>query len=213
MKIESVKMTKNRVAIVAELKKLTNHPTADELFGIVKKHYPKISLGTLYRNLTLLSQLGVIRKIDTGNKSRFDGNTCFHYHARCIRCGRLIDLPEKYNKQTIVEKMVEDGFVITGYRLEFIGICKECIEDKKTNIIKELDMEHKTDVLSSEEKTVLSALAGVKLPVGTKDIVSEAKIESKLVSNIIKKLKAKGFIESPVRCKYAITEKGRQLVS
>ncbi len=208
MKVRSAKMTKNRVAIVEELKKLTNHPTADELFGIVKKHHPRISLGTLYRNLALLSQLEVIRKIDAGDKSRFDGNTCFHYHARCNKCDKLIDLPDKYNKQKIVTNAIEDDFVITGYRLEFFGICKKC-----SIIMEELDMERKTDELSNDEKAILTVLESMDLPVGTKDIAAGSNIESKKISNAVKKLKTKGFVETPARCKYAITEKGKQQLS
>ena len=64
-----------------------DHPTAETIYMNVRETFPKISLGTVYRNLSLLSELGEIQKISTGiGPDRFDGNTAPHYHFICQKC-------------------------------------------------------------------------------------------------------------------------------
>jgi Fe2+ or Zn2+ uptake regulation protein len=120
-------MTRQRQVILEELRKVKTHPTADEVYEMVRQRLPRVSLGTVYRNLEMLSQLGMIRKLEQGgSRRRFDGNVREHYHVRCIRCGRLEDAP--------VESVaaIEDAlhpvtdYEIVGHRLEFIGLCPQC---------------------------------------------------------------------------------------
>jgi len=89
-----VKTTEQRTVIVEELRKLRNHPGADEIFLRVKKRLPRISLGTVYRNLELLAAQGLIRRLEarTGGK-RFDPVIEPHGHFRCLGCGTVEDLP------------------------------------------------------------------------------------------------------------------------
>ena len=85
--------TKQRQVILQELQKLTSHPTAAALYRIVVRRLPKISLGTVYRNLDLLTKTGVIQKLEFGSEeARFDGNSTPHYHIRCVKCGRVDDI-------------------------------------------------------------------------------------------------------------------------
>ena len=85
--------TRQRKVILEELKKLKCHPTATELYEAARSRIPKISLGTVYRNLELLASNGIIKKLEfSGAEARFDGNTSKHYHARCIHCGRVDDV-------------------------------------------------------------------------------------------------------------------------
>ena len=95
--------TNQRRVIMEELRKLKCHPTADELYGIVKQRLPKISLATVYRNLGLLADAGEIRRIElAGRQNRYDGDTSIHYHLRCRKCGAVEDLqmenPETLNR-------------------------------------------------------------------------------------------------------------------
>ena len=79
--------------ILEELQKLTSHPTAAGLYEIVRRRLPRISLGTVYRNLELLTRLGTIQKLEFGGgEARFDGNVQRHDHVRCVECGRLDDI-------------------------------------------------------------------------------------------------------------------------
>ena len=71
--------------ILEELQKLRTHPTAAKLYAIVRRRMPKISLGTVYRNLELLNQMGMVRKLDfSGGEARYDGNVEDHDHLRCV---------------------------------------------------------------------------------------------------------------------------------
>jgi Fur family ferric uptake transcriptional regulator len=120
-------MSKQKDIILSELRKLQTHPTADELYPIVKKIMPSISLGTVYRNLNLLAEQGVITKLEHGgSQKRFDANVDSHYHLRCQRCGKVYDLT--LEGFLLIEQMMNKikEHEITGYHLEFFGICKFC---------------------------------------------------------------------------------------
>ena len=82
--------TQQRRIILEELQGVRSHPTAVDLYELVRHRLPKISLGTVYRNLELLSRQGTIRKLDFGGEeARFDGDLMRHEHVRCVRCGRM----------------------------------------------------------------------------------------------------------------------------
>ena len=83
-----MKHSKQRDAIMEYLKSSHEHPTADTVYAALRKDHPNISLGTVYRNLALLSELGEINKLSTGNgPDRFDGDVHPHYHFVCKKCG------------------------------------------------------------------------------------------------------------------------------
>jgi len=119
--------TPQRRIVLEELKGVTSHPTAVELYEIVRRRLPKISLGTVYRNLELLSRMGTIQKLEIGgSQARFDGNPDRHCHVRCVRCGRVDDV-HGLSEDLIAEAPKEaGGYKILGRRLEFIGICPDC---------------------------------------------------------------------------------------
>ena len=119
--------TRQRDVILAELRRLSSHPTASDLFQTVRRHLPRVSLGTVYRNLDQLAEAGVIRKLQTGSGStRFDGNIQPHYHVRCQKCGRVDDLHDA-PADTVRDGITNlSGYEILGHRLEFIGLCPEC---------------------------------------------------------------------------------------
>jgi Fe2+ or Zn2+ uptake regulation protein len=121
--------TQQRKIILEELKKTRSHPTADEVFQKVRSRLPKISLGTVYRNLELLSDEGIIKKIElAGTQRRYDGNTNKHYHIRCIYCNRVDDIKIKYLANMEKEFFATTDYKILGHRLEFIGVCPQCKE-------------------------------------------------------------------------------------
>ena len=88
-----LKNSKQRDAIKSFLMTRYDHPTAETVYLNVKKEFPNISLGTVYRNLSLLSEIGEIQKLSTGiGPDRFDGNPAPHYHFICNQCGSVLDL-------------------------------------------------------------------------------------------------------------------------
>ncbi len=128
-----LRMTRQRRVILDELRKVTSHPTADEIYNMVRRRLPGISLGTVYRNLEILSGNGMIQKIESsGSARRYDGNVKIHYHVRCVRCGRVDDLP--LSTLPVLERAVRKGcgYEILGYSLEFVGICPNCGKLPKT---------------------------------------------------------------------------------
>jgi Fur family ferric uptake transcriptional regulator len=122
-----LRKTKQREVILEVLNKMSSHPTADEVYDRVRKRLPNISLGTVYRNLDVLSEYGLIRKLDlAGTQKRFDGDTHEHYHFRCKKCGSVDDLPGQPIPH--IDRLIEDmsDYLILSHRLEFTGYCPAC---------------------------------------------------------------------------------------
>jgi len=105
----------------------TSHPDADWVYEHVRREIPNISLGTVYRNLKLLAEAGEVQQLDiAGSTCRFDGNTESHYHFRCKKCGRMIDLDEPVDRSIEERISKKTGFKITQQRVELLGLCTEC---------------------------------------------------------------------------------------
>ncbi len=122
------KKTRQKDAILKALKSTDSHPTADWIYTEVRKDIPNISLGTVYRNLKLLKGKGEILELDMcGNLSRFDAHTGDHYHFRCDNCRRVFDLDTPVNPEINKQVAIDTGYKITNHRLEFRGLCKECL--------------------------------------------------------------------------------------
>ncbi len=123
------RMTRQRAVILEELRKLTTHPTADELYQIVRARMPRISLGTVYRNLCFLSDSGTILKLETpGNVKRFDGNVNPHQHIRCVSCGRVADVPGEVSLPDVHSMQVHGFSEVLSSRIEYDGICQACAD-------------------------------------------------------------------------------------
>ena len=123
----NLRMTRQRQVILEELRQVNTHPSADELYELVRKRLPRISLGTVYRNLEILSESGEIQKVESGSSlKRFDGFAHLHYHIRCIRCDRLVDAPLDLNLDIEERVQAETDFRILGHKLVFTGICPSC---------------------------------------------------------------------------------------
>jgi Fur family ferric uptake transcriptional regulator len=119
--------------ILEELRSRNDHPSADELYDRVRKKLPRISLGTVYRNLEVLSQLGEIQTLNlSGSLKRFDGIPSRHYHIRCINCDRVDDAPIAPLNQIEDELYQTTVFEIIGHNLEFTGLCPECTKENQT---------------------------------------------------------------------------------
>lgn len=105
------------------------HLSADEVYLLVKQEMPNISLATVYRNLNMLVEAGLISKIAFPNASdRFDGCTTEHFHTVCVRCGEIFDLEDDLLldlDQTIYGML---GFQVLTKHLVIKGICKKCSE-------------------------------------------------------------------------------------
>ena len=119
--------SKQKEAILRILKGATSHPTADWLYEEVRGEIPHISLGTVYRNLSVLKQEGKILELDlAGTVRRFDGHVQNHYHLRCEQCDCVVDVDEPVNKEIDKKVARKTGFKVSHHILEFRGVCKDC---------------------------------------------------------------------------------------
>jgi Fur family transcriptional regulator, ferric uptake regulator len=119
--------TRQRQIVLEELQRLTSHPTAAALYAIVRRRLPKISLGTVYRNLELLARMGLIKKLEFScAETRFDAKIDHHDHLRCVCCGRVDDVSASPLELSGGEDSVYGGYQVLGHRLEFYGICPAC---------------------------------------------------------------------------------------
>lgn len=120
------RLTPQRKVILEELRNTRTHPTADEVYDMVRKRLPHVSLGTIYRNLDFLHTQGLVRKLDkVGSQMRFDAFTDPHLHATCMQCGKVSDLPAEA-ASVVLRVPKESTFDVQGHWLELFGLCPDC---------------------------------------------------------------------------------------
>lgn len=122
-----MKYSKQREALLALMKSTHSHPSADWLYAELKKEFPNISLGTVYRNLALLTKSGMVVKITTGSqKEHFDGFTHKHYHFVCKSCEHIYDV--ELNNADTLDRAVENELnaEVDSHSLVFYGVCSNC---------------------------------------------------------------------------------------
>jgi Fur family ferric uptake transcriptional regulator len=126
----NMRLTSQRQVILEELKKVKSHPTANEVYDMVRKRLPRIGLGTVYRNLDLLAERGIIKKLEVGGEQkRFDGDTSPHYHIRCVKCTRVEDIFIERDKN--LEKSAAEccSYKILDHHVQFSGVCGKCLPE------------------------------------------------------------------------------------
>ena len=128
----TLKYSRQRESIKEFLMTRTDHPTADTVYHQLRKIYPNISLGTVYRNLNLLAEIGEIQKLSPGiGPDRFDGNPAPHYHFICRHCGCVMDLTVSgLDHINILAGQDFDG-EIEGHITYFYGACPSCKASEK----------------------------------------------------------------------------------
>lgn len=123
-----MKHSRQREAIRQNLMNRYDHPTAETVYMDIKEDFPNISLGTVYRNLSLLSDLGEIQKITTGaGPDRFDGNPKPHCHFQCRTCAQVLDI--QFENQEELNTRAAKNFpgLIEGNSIQFYGLCPDCM--------------------------------------------------------------------------------------
>lgn len=126
----NLKHSKQRDSIMEFLQGRKDHPTADTVYMNVRKSFPNISLGTVYRNLTLLADIGEIARVRVGDGiDHFDADTSPHYHFICKECGSIIDFYDA-NMQSLTESANRDfNGQIDGHVAYFYGKCRSCLSN------------------------------------------------------------------------------------
>ncbi len=126
--------TRQRKAILNYLRNTRSHPTADAIYDEVRRIIPDISMGTVYRNLKVLHEMGLIRELNlNGEISRYEFACAGHYHFRCNICGQVIDIDEPMHEELNHNVALKTGLQITTHYLEFRGLCRTCQNKSKQN--------------------------------------------------------------------------------
>ena len=103
------------------------HPTAEDVYNMLRKDNPNISLGTVYRNLNKLLEIKVIQKIPVPNAAdHFDGRTDMHFHIVCTECGKMHDVEFSGCNECNQLTQIKTDYIVKGFNLIFYGICKKC---------------------------------------------------------------------------------------
>jgi Fe2+ or Zn2+ uptake regulation protein len=128
LEVNGQRYTEQRAAVYRYLMGTEAHPTADDVFTSVRHEIPDISLATVYKSLETLVGCGLAIKLTYGDGSaRYDGRTDQHHHARCLSCGRVMDVPPNVDVSALTGQLpTVHGFAVEGFRLELLGRCTGC---------------------------------------------------------------------------------------
>lgn len=133
LKKSGVRITPQRHAVLEYLLTSMTHPTADEIYKALESKFPNMSVATVYNNLRILGEIGLVRELTYGDdSSRYDSNMDDHYHIMCEQCGLVVDF--HYPSLDEIESLAErvSGFEVNEHRLELYGTCKSCQDNKTT---------------------------------------------------------------------------------
>ncbi len=126
------RFSRQRQMVLDVVKNRTKHPTADKVYEILKKDHPEISLGTVYRNLNLLAEMGEISRVETSSvKDHFDGNQHPHAHFVCRKCGGVSDLNLDISLLLQSAKGVEGSFQVEDCKVLVQGVCEDCLKKEE----------------------------------------------------------------------------------
>lgn len=122
------RLTRQRKAVLDVLRASHDHPTAYDVFERVRTISPGIGPATVYRSLSLLVESGQALELSLadGSSARYDANTARHDHLVCERCHRAVDIQTPVSRATLSGVESTSGFVVTGYDLQFRGLCPDC---------------------------------------------------------------------------------------
>lgn len=123
------RLTRQRRVILEEVQRAHSHPTAGEIYELVRRRLPRISLGTVYRNLESLAERSMLRKLELGGtQRRFDADLYPHQHIRCLLCGRVENVQVNLPPEVADPGRVQ-GYEVTSCEIEYLGVCPSCQTD------------------------------------------------------------------------------------
>src|ERR1700693_2033149 len=129
LRARGLRLTGPRRVVLDVVRATESHPTAERVHQMVRRRLPRVSLGTVYRNLRLLVAQGLVKELP-GPHTRFDCNLSEHHHFTCLACGRIADvagpLTEPHSRALVSRVASSGGFSVTHHRIEFYGRCAAC---------------------------------------------------------------------------------------
>jgi Fur family peroxide stress response transcriptional regulator len=123
-----LKITPQRTSVYRVVMNAENHPSADEIFQIVKHEYPNISFDTVNRTLMTFTQIGLLTVVESYSGSRrFDPNFEDHHHMHCLKCGRIVDFrSDEFDQLKAPEQLLQKFATVISSRVIINGICLKC---------------------------------------------------------------------------------------
>src|SRR5713226_8450529 len=129
LRARGLRLTGPRRVVLDVVRATESHPTAEWVHQMVRRRLPRVSLGTVYRNLRVLVAQGLVKELP-GPHTRFDCNLSEHHHFTCLACGRIADvagpLTEPHSRALVSRVASSGGFSVTHHRIEFYGRCAAC---------------------------------------------------------------------------------------
>lgn len=126
-----IKNTIQRTVIVKYLMSVDTHPTAEQVYKVVKKQIPTITLATVYRNLNGLASRKEVLRLEINKEYRFDADVSSHQHCVCSDCGKITDCFNEKISNYALDKMQNESFSPDSVSIIFSGLCKNCKGGKK----------------------------------------------------------------------------------
>jgi Fur family peroxide stress response transcriptional regulator len=132
MKTDNYRNTKQRTRILEALCSTDTHPTASWLYDQLKPEFPSLSLGTVYRNLGILEEQGLVKKLPFGSTfDRYDAKTYPHTHFCCNECGNIYDMSELDHHKVVEEASTSTNHHIHHVVMNYYGVCETCLKNKE----------------------------------------------------------------------------------
>ena len=132
------KFTDQRRRVLDVLRNSHDHPTVEDLYARLRGRGERVSMGTIYRTVELLEKIGLVRKINLGDRNRYEilesqSDRKHHYHLVCKKCGKIMDISEdmmtahaKSLEELVTEVGEIHGFQVSGHHFRIFGICRNC---------------------------------------------------------------------------------------
>ncbi len=118
--------TRQRQLVLEAVRARMDHPSADEIYLDVRRQDPRVSRGTVYRNLNILAESGEIAHVEAPSADRYDLRPEPHYHLYCLSCGAVVDAPLPYQREDDRRVAEETGFDVRCHQTIFEGLCPAC---------------------------------------------------------------------------------------
>jgi Fur family transcriptional regulator, peroxide stress response regulator len=123
--------TPQRIAIAQIVLGSKDHPTAEQVYELVNRSNPSISLSTVYNTLHVMRDVNMLQELAFDNIHRYDPNTSMHINLVCEKCGEIVDIEDETIEKKVDRISKRRGFSITGHRFDIYGICRRCEIDNK----------------------------------------------------------------------------------
>jgi Fur family peroxide stress response transcriptional regulator len=127
--------THQRQVLYEVMQKMPGHPSPEEVYARVKKRIASISLATVYKNIHLFVEKGVLKEVSMHHGSvRVELNGDLHHHMVCSHCKAITDIEEKDLGVLPALQLLPGGFQAERYAIDIIGICAACQEKRKLTL-------------------------------------------------------------------------------